>query len=787
MSTNRRSFLKQSAAGVASASTLTALTPVQVSAASTDSGQIPPHRELKIDGIHAYAEKTIAPGETIHFRVASSVPYELAVCRLGQVDDRTTDVELAKLPSMPPKQQPVHSGSYVHVERGLASGSNLKGFTAELWVRPWRVNTRQALVTQSDRPSNCTVGLWVLPGGGVECYLGDGEVFRPEWVHAAGKLALDRWQHIALTWDGATAKLWLDGIVAGQWQSKVGLSGSDVPLRLAAAGVGGRADEFLDGDLAMPALHGRALSEKEVQARVAARGLSVPDQADLLACWPLTEEKGDRVQDSGHHGRHGQIINHATWMIGGPSFDANGVPRYGDYDPAKDAQRGHGLRFASDDLYDCRWDVVHEYKLPADASQGIYIGRFRYEQNGKPQDYHVAFVVRRPAHRSKASMLVLCSTNTWMAYNATPFAQNAAPRQFWSTFGLPNSTGNPPAYSCYRDHGAAQPAYQFGLNMPWPAAGPEVLYSPQEVGYSHLMRGERFAHAWLDKAGYDYDVASDFDLDRDPALLDGYQVVVINGHSEYWSTPAYEAVERFLDRGGNLLVLSGNTMFWRVSFSPDRQVMECRKFERHVGASKRAQLGEVWHSYDGQRGGLMREAGLPAWKLVGLECLGWWSMGTGYFGVYSPQVPDHFLWHRPEEVGLKAGESFGHAADMREPRAVGHEADVRLPTIRRMQTAATPEGAAFPDEPAGITTLALGLRESKEGAAFDYFGRPTAAVDKLYGEMIYWERPSGGRVFNAGAIGAGWALSVDPKLQTLMRNVLHHFGITAEQPNGEKA
>jgi len=26
-------------------------------------------------------------------------------------------------------------------------------------------------------------------------------------------------------------------------------------------------------------------------------------------------------------------------------------------------------------------------------------------------------------------------------------------------------------------------------------------------------------------------------------------------------------------------------------------------------------------------------------------------------------------------------------------------------------------------------------------------------------------------------IVAGWALSADPKFQTLMRNVLHHFGV----------
>jgi hypothetical protein len=43
--------------------------------------------------------------------------------------------------------------------------------------------------------------------------------------------------------------------------------------------------------------------------------------------------------------------------------------------------------------------------------------------------------------------------------------------------------------------------------------------------------------------------------------------------------------------------------------------------------------------------------------------------------------------------------------------------------------------------------------------------------------MVYWERPGGGRVFHAGVIAGGWVLSVDPKFQTMMRNVMSHFGV----------
>ena len=77
-----------------------------------------------------------------------------------------------------------------------------------------------------------------------------------------------------------------------------------------------------------------------------------------------------------------------------------------------------------------------------------------------------------------------------------------------------------------------------------------------------------------------------------------------------------------------------------------------------------------------------------------------------------------------------------------------------------------------------MTRLANGIIPWKVGgAAFDYFFRPIKPQTDQGGEMIYWERPDGGRVFNAGSIGAGWALMVDEKFQRLMRNVLAHFGV----------
>jgi hypothetical protein len=210
--------------------------------------------------------------------------------------------------------------------------------------------------------------------------------------------------------------------------------------------------------------------------------------------------------------------------------------------------------------------------------------------------------------------------------------------------------------------------------------------------------------------------------------------------------------------------------------------MECRKFDKSIGGGEHAPLGEMWYSQDGRRGSLMRECGYPAWKVIGLECLGWWGTAAGSFGTYRVTTSDHPLFHHPREVGLQADDSFGHAPGGGEPRAVGHEADARLATLARMTREPYPEHAVMPAEPAGIVTLARGVRAEPGGTVLDYFARKSAPIDGVVCEMIYWERPQGGRVFHAGAIAAGRALAADSQFATLMRNVLSQFGVESRDP-----
>jgi hypothetical protein len=272
-------------------------------------------------------------------------------------------------------------------------------------------------------------------------------------------------------------------------------------------------------------------------------------------------------------------------------------------------------------------------------------------------------------------------------------------------------------------------------------------------------------------------------LHRNPDLLQGYQVFVINGHSEYWSVPMYRGLESYLRQDGHLVVLSGNALFWRVSFNPECTVMECRKVDAAGRMIEEGWRGESWHSQDGQRGGMMRECGYPGWKLIGLESLGFnHHEDADGFGPYIAERTDHPFFCTPEPTGIKPGDKFAWAGQGKVPMASGHEFDVRVSTLAAMQEKRTPDGAELPADPPGIVRIANGVIPwVKGGTAYDYFFRSIKPATDQGGEMIDWKRPDGGRVFNAASIGSGWALHADPRWGTLLRNVLHHFGVPRQK------
>ncbi|MCX6283019.1 MAG: hypothetical protein NTW31_02105, partial [Bacteroidetes bacterium] len=69
-------------------------------------------------------------------------------------------------------------------------------------------------------------------------------------------------------------------------------------------------------------------------------------------------------------------------------------------------------------------------------------------------------------------------------------------------------------------------------------------------------------------AGYSIQYISDADMDDYSEIRDS-KIVVVPGHSEYWSRNARHNLDSFVNSGKDAMILSGNTMWWQVRYSND--------------------------------------------------------------------------------------------------------------------------------------------------------------------------------------------------------------------------
>lgn len=746
-----------------------------------------PLREVPLSGVHAYAEKSVTAGQDIQLRISApnSTQIGVSLVRLGwDAESSSRDWEI-DMGTVTASRQAIKPGSYVHVSNPILWTVDYPALTLECWVRPWRLDKWQGLITQYNYSASCGFGLFLDASGRPVVYFGTGGAFEARFLSspASTPLTLNPWNHVVAVFSAGVVTIYVNNVkVYGPFTptSLTTTRAANVPLRIGAYGDAGFTDHTLDGDIAMPVIYSKALSTSEINTRWLNKGDTVPT-GSVLACWPLTEESSSiQLIDASGNAHNGTVYNNGTWMVGGPRFNAerlkpDGSERFpkASYRPDTDATRGHGLRLCSDDLLSCQWNPTGSpIHIPTDMPPGVYSARLRYTLAGAAKVYDTVFVVRRPSSKPVARVLVLCNSNTWLAYN-TPFPADPEAKSSNTGYGNPDPLAGTPAASMYANHSNARPGYKVGTDMPW-SPFPYMYYDDPNVNlppyYGHLLKAERHLHNWLEQNGYDYDVASDYDLHVNASLLTGYKVVVINGHSEYWSAQGYNAIKSYLAGGGNVFVASGNTMFWRVSFSSSGDVMECRKLESEsatpgdMGGRPNAQVGELYHSHDKSRGGLLREsgfptfgAGLPAWKVIGVDSVGYSGSTLSEFKIAKS---DHVFFNQPEALGLANNDTFAAGA-------VRHEWDVTRAAIQGApaDSGAAPVQLAKASVPAGATYVDYRCQKITP---------PTGA---LISEIIDWQRPAGGRVVAAGAIGVGRMLSTDSKLGAFTRNVLHQFGL----------
>ncbi len=727
-----------------------------------------PARRLPVPGTWGYADSLgVKPGQAARFHVSAPAAYQFSLVRLGRrailqpgadtTADRS-DVELLTQrfhESAEPRT--ISPGSYVYVEGPAIPNGPL---TLCAWLRPWRLPTIdavqwawQGIIADLDYPDACRFGLILDHAGRIGVYTGDGGLFRHAWLHLADiRLGrrLGEWLHLAAGIGESDVALFADGqlVYRGARAAPPSEPGPAARLRLGATGEAGAAANFLDGDIAAPFVGAFTLDETAARRLAADRGRTDPAALGLGAfhgLWPLDEERGATVRDRSGSGRTGRLVNHPAWQVGGPAHDpSRGAPGY---DPASDPDRGHGLRLASDDLVDCYWPVTDEWRVPDSAPSGLYAGRVCLVGQDPDTALAIPFAVVRTEPRQADSVALLLATNTWLAYGRRP------------TNELPIAGLSASFYSCHQN---GRPFFYVGGHAPIPRANPYGFESERAARqqHAHLVRPERYAEAWLEQQGYPYELLTDADLDADPDSLAAFRVLLIAGHNEYWTDRMRAGVDRFLGNGGRVLSLSGNTLCWRTTFDEERTILEARKAVDSDDARwlSPRRWGERWHELDGAPGGAWPMLGRPAFETLGLETQGMVDDGTPTsFASFTVLRPDHALFHEPEEVPLTPAGTLGER-NLNGPRASGYEFD------------AAPDTVGLVDRPLPgqvVLASALGQRNIESYSLSQDHGA----------DIVYWQRPAGGEVVNAGSIGVTGALAVDPGVAALVRNALAHFGV----------
>ena len=265
---------------------------------------------------------------------------------------------------------------------------------------------------------------------------------------------------------------------------------------------------------------------------------------------------------------------------------------------------------------------------------------------------------------------------------------------------------------------------------------------PAGKGRSHLVRAENWILDWLQDAGYQPDLYGDLDLHTGWDWLKNYPALVISTHSEYWTLQMRDNLDAYLNAGGNLLYLSGNGLYWKVTFDEALRVMEVCRDGRP-------------HSQTGEKGGLWRDLGRPEHSVTGV---GFVADGYMTYAPYRAVKPNHWIF---EGLDLQQNDLIGKEG-LHGDGASGWELDRVVPEW----------------SPSNIEILAEGLNPAdKMGPGIDaVYPDPNYNWDGKGGaHMTYYTHPGGGGVFSAGSISFGASLAVDPQIQKIGSNVLKRF------------
>lgn len=447
----------------------------------------------------------------------------------------------------------------------------------------------------------------------------------------------------------------------------------------------------------------------------------------------------------------------------------------------------------------CGWPAAAEITVGADWRSGYY-DIVLTDPAGEAAHHFVC--VRPPTGAPGARAVMVLTTNTLHAYNywggrsaycdveALMGRRLRLPEAMAGALGV-LSTQRPfpplllappadmPRLVNLRKRGFEEPSWA-GADPAWSRAHGQ---SPYDGSAGYLNKWEHVFVRWAEEQGIALDYLTDFDLDADPAALDPYDVVVLVGHSEYWSAPQRDTIDRFVARGGRLAIFSGNTAFWKVRWEDGGRTMICHKwqgFEADPAAKADPAVGTHLWSHPA--------FGRPEAKTTGLSFI---FAGYHRLGLCAARGQGGYTVYRDKHWALEGcdlyyGDLFGDQVPL-----LGYENDGCLFAFDEDGLPAPISRLGVPDNleiialaPASFAEQPSPYRplippEQLDVVAEIAYGSssPEAQARVLRGHAVMAAFASGqGEVFNAGTTEWAHGLAAgDPFVTRITRNVLDRF------------
>ncbi len=245
------------------------------------------------------------------------------------------------------------------------------------------------------------------------------------------------------------------------------------------------------------------------------------------------------------------------------------------------------------------------FPIPNVAS-GLY-----YVQFGGPDNRvgYATFVVRPVLLGATSRVLVILPTNTWQAYN------------------FQDVDGNGYGDTWY----AGPPNRKVDLGRTYTARGQPPRFYRYDLPFLH----------WFYWSGKSAEFISDSDFDligSGDELARAYDLVVFEGHEEYVKAHEYDVIQRFRDLGGNLMFLSANNFFWKVTET--KGVLQKIGRWRDAGRPEARLIGVQYRANDdGQHQGnfVVENAAAVPWLWDGTGLTDGSSFGS-YVGGYGIEI-----------------------------------------------------------------------------------------------------------------------------------------------------